>query len=179
MPNSLTFIRLLMIPAFFYLFFFQPAFPIWVLLLVAFFTDFLDGQIARWRGEITEFGVAFDPLVDRLFIFSVLISYFFQGNLALIFIIPVLLRDLLIVIGYLFLRAQRISLAVSLLGKIATFIIFSSLVMIVFPGMEKAGLYVYLLGVLVYLYSGFDYFLSALAAWKKKDINKATKFLEA
>jgi len=177
LPNLLTFIRLITIPLFLYLFFSYPDFPFWALLLVAFLTDFLDGQLARRRGEVTDFGVIFDPLVDRLFVFSVLIAYFFRGNLSLVFVLPVLFRDLVIVIGYLFLKSQKISLSVSLLGKIATFIIFSSLVIIVFPGMEKPGLYVYLLGALLYLYSAFDYFLSALKAFKKKEINQATKFL--
>ncbi len=178
LPNLITLIRLLMIPAFLYFFFYWPDFPVWSLLLLAFFTDFLDGQIARRLSKVTYFGVVFDPLVDRLFIFSVLVAYYFQGYLPLIFVLPVLLRDFLIVVGYLFLKARKVSLSVSLLGKIATFLIFSSLVIAVFPGAERLGHYIYVLGALVYLYSGFDYFIAARTVWKRESVPKTTKFFE-
>lgn len=177
LPNLITLIRLLMIPVFLYFFFYWPGFPVWSLLLLAFFTDFLDGQIARRLDVVTHFGVVFDPLVDRLFIFSVLVAYYFRGYLSLAFISPVLFRDFLVVVGYLFLRARKIFLSVSLTGKIATFLIFSSLVIAVFPGMERLGLYIYIIGALVYLYSGFDYFLTARNVCKKEGITKAAKFL--
>lgn len=178
LPNLITLIRLLMIPAFLYFFFYWPDFPVWSLLLLAFFTDFLDGQIARRLNEVTRFGVVFDPLVDRLFIFSVLVAYYFQGYLPLIFVLPVWLRDFLIIVGYLFLKTRKVSLDVSLLGKIATFLIFSSLVMTVFPGAERLGLYIYVLGALFYLYSGFDYFIAARTVWKKESVPKTTKFFK-
>lgn len=179
LPNLLTFTRLIMIPVFLYFFFYGPGFPVWALLIVAFLTDFLDGQIARKLDKVTQFGIFFDPLVDRLFIFSVLIAYFLKGTLSLIMVLPVLARDLLVMIGYLFLKARKISLSVSLTGKIATFLIFSSLVMIISPGMKGPGLYLYILGALIYLYSAFDYFLDARTAWKRENVSRETKFFGA
>ncbi len=170
-----------MIPAFLYFFFHWPVFPVWALLLFAFLTDFLDGQLARRLDEVTRFGVVFDPLVDRLFIFSVLVAYYIRGYLSLLFVLPVLARDFLVVVGYLFLKLRKVSLGVSLFGKIATFLIFSSLVMVVLPEMESWGLSIYVIGALVYLYSAFDYFLIARHVLKKEISSKsrATNFLGA
>ena len=77
LPNSLTLLRIFLVP-----------FLVVVLLtkfdgretvglvifLVATATDFLDGWLARRRGQITTFGTLLDPIADKLLISAVFIS---------------------------------------------------------------------------------------------------------
>jgi CDP-diacylglycerol--glycerol-3-phosphate 3-phosphatidyltransferase len=55
-PNHLTVLRMLLIPLF----------------LFAALTDWFDGSLARVRRQVTEWGIIYDPLVDKLLIGSVL-----------------------------------------------------------------------------------------------------------
>jgi CDP-diacylglycerol---glycerol-3-phosphate 3-phosphatidyltransferase len=75
-PNYLTFLRIISIP--FILFPLQSGRPNSTLLAaivfsVAFFTDWLDGFIARKKNLVTKLGKIWDPLADKLLIGSSLI----------------------------------------------------------------------------------------------------------
>ncbi len=65
-PNLLSLLRLLMIPAFAWLYVHgQKGAAAWVLLLSG-LTDVADGYIARRFNQVSDFGKAFDPLADKL-----------------------------------------------------------------------------------------------------------------
>lgn len=51
------------------------------LFLAAAVTDFLDGRIARERGQITNFGILMDPLVDKVLVCAVFIALVERGRL--------------------------------------------------------------------------------------------------
>lgn len=70
LPNKLTMLRMLLIPVFL-VFMLVSSIPhnyLWALLIFAgaAITDFLDGDIARKRGLVTNFGKFMDPLADKL-----------------------------------------------------------------------------------------------------------------
>ncbi len=73
-PNKITLIRLLMIPLiiFFYLATFIPygRLVAAILFMIACFTDFLDGYIARKTNQVTTLGKFFDTIVDKILIMS-------------------------------------------------------------------------------------------------------------
>lgn len=71
-PNHVTVARMLMTP-FVVIFLMYEWYPAGVtLFLIAAFTDALDGSLARIRKQITEWGIVFDPIADKLLIGSVL-----------------------------------------------------------------------------------------------------------
>jgi len=71
-PNHLTVARMLLTPIVL-LFLSRGQFNIGVpLFLFAALTDALDGSLARIRKQITEWGILYDPLADKLLIGSVL-----------------------------------------------------------------------------------------------------------
>lgn len=79
LPNKLTMLRVLMIPVFL-LFFHVRAIPwhtLWALLVfaAASVTDCLDGQIARRRGLITDFGKFMDPLADKVLVMTAVLCF--------------------------------------------------------------------------------------------------------
>ncbi|MCS7090146.1 MAG: CDP-diacylglycerol--glycerol-3-phosphate 3-phosphatidyltransferase [Verrucomicrobiota bacterium] len=51
------------------------------LFVAAAVTDFFDGRIARGRGQITNFGILMDPLVDKVLVCAVFIALVERGRL--------------------------------------------------------------------------------------------------
>ena len=74
-PNILVYIRIALIPAFAVAYIFAETdsqyYVAFGIMLVAFLTDFLDGQIARRCNQITNLGKIIDPIADKLYQFSV------------------------------------------------------------------------------------------------------------
>lgn len=87
LPNKLTVFRIILIPVFMLLLIFSKGSAVvntdldltlsWVLAAIVFavacITDFLDGQIARRKHLVTNFGKFFDPLADKLLVMTALI----------------------------------------------------------------------------------------------------------
>ncbi len=69
------------------------------LFVLAALTDYLDGYVARRLGQISDFGKILDPLADKVFVGGVVLLLLFLDILPLWLVLPVLLRDLLILLG--------------------------------------------------------------------------------
>ena len=67
-----------------------------VLFIIAVFTDFLDGYVARKKNMQTEFGRTLDKIADKLLIDSVLIVLASQGFLHPIIPVIVVARDYIV-----------------------------------------------------------------------------------
>lgn len=75
------------------LFFYKSA-PIRIVaIILAMFTDFIDGFLARKRRSTTQFGAILDPAMDKLFVFIALSVLFQEGQLDLWEAIAMLSRD--------------------------------------------------------------------------------------
>jgi CDP-diacylglycerol--glycerol-3-phosphate 3-phosphatidyltransferase len=77
LPNSLTLLRIFLVPFLVVVLLtkFDGRETVGLLIfLVATATDFLDGWIARRRGQITTFGTLLDPIADKLLISAAFIS---------------------------------------------------------------------------------------------------------
>lgn len=75
-PNSLTFIRIALIPCFVIIFYIPFPNHRWVvaaLFLVAAFTDWLDGFLARHLKQTSPFGEFLDPVADKLIVSTALV----------------------------------------------------------------------------------------------------------
>jgi CDP-diacylglycerol--glycerol-3-phosphate 3-phosphatidyltransferase len=77
------------------------------LLVVAALTDRLDGDLARWRNEITEWGKIVDPLADKICVVGGAIALVIIGDFPLWFLVALAVRDLLILAGGLHLKRSR------------------------------------------------------------------------
>lgn len=69
LPNKLTILRIILVPVFvacFYLPVEGAMYIAAVVFVVAYFTDMLDGYIARKYNLITDFGKLMDPMADKL-----------------------------------------------------------------------------------------------------------------
>ena len=94
MANYLTFARIIIIMPFVGLFFVNTDWNMkaaFVLFFLAAITDFLDGYIARQRGEETALGAALDPVADKLLVTAALILLARNGVIYGAHIIAVLI----------------------------------------------------------------------------------------
>ncbi len=76
-------------------------------IIVAVATDFLDGFLARKLHQVTDFGKIIDPLADKIGIGAYAVFLAITGDIPLWFIIFVLLRDILILSGGLYIHHNK------------------------------------------------------------------------
>ena len=76
LPNKLTMLRILLIPVFMVVLYWDFPGATWVavaIFIVASFTDLLDGKIARKYNLVTDFGKFADPLADKMLVTAALL----------------------------------------------------------------------------------------------------------
>ena len=125
-PNILTIGRIIIVP-FFVLAFYLPGFygdlTALVLFLIASFTDFLDGMLARMLGEESKLGELLDPIADKIIVATALILLVMDGTIRhyeVIAAIIILTREILVSGLREFLAKGQINLPVSNLAKLKT-----------------------------------------------------------
>ncbi len=67
-----------------------------ILFIVASFTDFLDGYIARKYNMVTDFGKMIDAISDKLLTNSVLIILGCSGKISAIIVVIIIARDIVV-----------------------------------------------------------------------------------
>lgn len=124
-PNVISFIRLCMIPVFFVLLMNGYDIPATIVFAVAACTDFIDGQVARRTHSVSKLGQLLDPAVDRLLMIFGVIGLLVVERLPLWIVVVVLVRDLLLLFGGLYLiKRWKTRVAVIFPGKVATTLLF-------------------------------------------------------
>jgi cardiolipin synthase len=125
-PNILTIGRIIIVP-FFVITFYLPGFYgdiiALVLFIIASFTDFLDGMLARMMEQESKLGELLDPIADKIIVAAALILLVMNGaikNFEVIAAIIILTREILISGLREFLAKGRIKLPVSNLAKLKT-----------------------------------------------------------
>jgi len=127
-PNILTIGRIMIVP-FFVIAFYLPGFygdlTAFALFVIASFTDFLDGMLARMMGEESKLGELLDPIADKIIVAAALILLVMSGTIKhyeVIAAIIILTREILISGLREFLAKGQIKLPVSNLAKLKTFL---------------------------------------------------------
>lgn len=125
LANAISFIRLLMVPAYLALLLHGCDVLATVLFAAAALTDFVDGQIARRTHTVSKLGQLLDPAVDRILMITGVLGVFLVGRIPLWIIVVVLARDLLMLIGGgILLTKYKIRIPVIYPGKVATTLLF-------------------------------------------------------
>jgi cardiolipin synthase len=132
--NIITVLRLIMVPFFFAVFIETDNDVLaFVLFAVAGSTDWIDGQIARRTGTVTEIGKAIDPLVDRLLLAAGVLGLYLVERLPLWLVLVLLARDLYLLAGAYTLAHKRARpVRVVFVGKLTTAVLlfgFSDLIL--------------------------------------------------
>lgn len=128
---------------------------------VASLTDLLDGELARRRGLITDFGKIADPIADKALTGSALITLSALGELSWWVTGVILFRELAVT-GLRFLVLSRGVIAASRGGKIKTMLQVVAIALYILPGPPQiARAAVMAVAVAVTLVTGADYVVRA------------------
>ncbi len=135
LPNTLSLLRVILVPAFVATLLFLRNIEVWGLLIPALIyaltalTDMLDGKIARKYNMITDFGKFIDPLADKFMVLSAFAAMdllmALRGDMtesvvfSFVFLV-ILLRELGVTSLRLVVAGKKIVVAASMLGKIKT-----------------------------------------------------------
>jgi len=95
-----------------------------LILLIACFTDYLDGKLARKFNAVSKFGLFMDPLADKLLVLATFII-FLQVDILSDIVLPwmvilIFLRDFLVTILRLLMKKYNISMITSNISKFKT-----------------------------------------------------------
>jgi len=166
LPNALSVLRLVLAVAFPFLD------PRWWLaaVLVAGVSDWLDGYLAR-RWRLTSWlGGVLDGLADKLFVFSVLLTLAFHGDLSAWWIPVLLARDLSVAMGMAIGIARGNRQAIRdvgsrFFGKLTTVVIFAFFfALLALPEQELLHRVLYILSGALSITAAVDYGRARLRA---------------
>lgn len=120
--NIITVLRLILVPFFFAVLLSGRSDVLaFLIFALAASTDWVDGQIARRTGTVTEIGKAIDPLVDRLLIASGVLGVYLLGRVPIWIVLVLLARDAYLLGGAsLLARRGARSIPVIYIGKVTT-----------------------------------------------------------
>ena len=99
----------LLAPLAYFLFSDVPNARLWAagVMVLAAITDFLDGYIARLLHQVTDFGKIIDPIADKLAAGGGSIMLVMIGAMPMWYVIVVVVRDLLILFGGIYIRSRK------------------------------------------------------------------------
>lgn len=181
LPNKLTILRVILIP-FFVVSLLVPLFGYgpcegpakWIALgifIVASFTDFLDGKIARKYNLVTNFGKFMDPLADKLLVCSALICMVDLGRIEGYIVLIIISREFTIS-GFRLVAADNgVVIAASYFGKVKTVmqILLVCLLIVDFECLSVVTIVVKYLALALTIISLADYL------WKNRKVMGETK----
>ena len=179
-PNILTIGRIIIVP-FFVLAFYLPGLygdlTALILFIVASFTDFLDGMLARMLGEESRLGELLDPIADKIIVATALILLVMDGtirNYEVIAAIIILTREILVSGLREFLAGGKIRLPVSSLAKLKTVLQMVAIALLLSRetgnsiinfqdyNAQTIGIILLWLSAALTLYTGYDYMLKGI-----------------
>lgn len=134
-PNSLTVLRILLVPVFVGFLVYERYDYALITLLIAALTDGLDGAIARLANQRTPIGAYLDPLADKILLMSAFLTLSVMHVIPVWTVILVVSRDVILLTGTLIARLTESNVDVSptMLGKgttLAQFLYITGVVLI-------------------------------------------------
>jgi cardiolipin synthase len=183
LPNLLTYFRILAVPLLVVFFFLEGNASRWMSLgvfVLASFTDFLDGYLARAWQQQSAIGRLLDPIADKLLVATALLLLVSEGTIgewSVLAAIVILTREISVSGLREFLAGAQVSVPVSQLAKWKTALQMIAIgALLVGPAGDRLmkyyfadlGLFTYIgllllwIAALLTLVTGYDYFRAGL-----------------
>lgn len=180
-PNLLTYGRILAVPVIVFCFFVEgklesSEFARWAgfwIFVVASFTDYLDGYLARIWNQTSNIGRMLDPIADKLLVASVLLLMAADGTIAgwsIWAAITILCREILVSGLREYLAALKVAVPVTRIAKWKTTIQMVAIAFLlagpagdkILPYTTEMGITLLWVAAVLTMYTGYDYFKAGL-----------------
>ena len=145
-----------------------------IIFILASFTDYLDGYIARKNKQVTDFGKFSDAIADKVLVNSVLIIFASQGFIPAIIPVVIIVRDIIVDAIRMNVAGKGVVQAAKMSGKIKTACLMIGIVLTFFYnlpfeliGLQISKFFLYF-GSLMAIVSMVEYY----------NLNKKTLFSE-
>lgn len=145
-----------------------------VIFILASFTDYLDGYLARKNKQVTDFGKFSDAIADKVLVNSVLIIFASQGFIPAIVPVVIICRDIIVDAIRMNVAGKGVVQAAKMSGKIKTACLMIGVILTFFYnlpfeifGLQISKFFIYF-GTLMSIISLVEYF----------NLNKKTLFSE-
>lgn len=190
-PNILTYLRIISIPFFMYFTIakgtyilrsdaFPAGFPLigLIIMVAAASTDIFDGYIARRFHQTSQLGILMDPLADKLMHTMAVLSLVIAGFIHWAFIVLLLLKEALMIIGASVLFKDSKLIKANMMGKIASVNLSIAIIMCYFHTFFATKVF-YLdwivlgIGTLLTYVAFVNYFKQAITFYKNRKKREA------
>lgn len=175
-PNILSAFRIALVGVFVWLFRLEAYWWALGVYLLAFFTDILDGYLARRNNWISNIGKLLDPLADKLLILAAMICYASLGWIPLYIVIAELIKELLMIVGGVFMLKYKIVVYADTFGKISAGLLHASIVFTIVEHFVQVitpwHIVVFIISVLLAYVSMANYFFKNVYPVLKKGNKK-------
>ncbi len=180
-PNCMGYFRILLIPVFGWLYLREDPGSHYLaagVILLSYFTDFLDGQVARRFHMITEFGKFLDPVADKLTHGAIALCLVFRyESMKYLFLLMVVKEGFMAVMGLINLRHGRKLEGAKWFGKVCTGSLFLLLfLLVIWPEIPRLwadrliGLEIGVMALTLLLY--IPEFYKMIQSWDRKQREK-------
>lgn len=166
LPNVLTFLRLLLVPLLVAVLLTRYDGWEWAglgVFLVASFTDFLDGFLARRRKEVTRLGQILDPAADKILTSSAFIALVELGLAPAWIVVVIVAREFAVSTLRTFGATQGITIPAGFSGKVKTVVQMVAIsLLIVYDQLGEFRLLATLslwAALVISVYSGIEYYV--------------------
>ncbi len=160
-PNIITIIRLLCIPWLAAEIYRTRGYSLLsgILYIAIWFTDYIDGYIARKYDQVSDLGKMLDPFVDKLFHLVTAIMMTVVGRIPAWFPIAFVVKEVLMVLGAVALVKNKLIMSAKWYGKVSTVVVAAAfaLVFIIPERYDWVNEYLFIIPTVTIYYSLFAY----------------------
>jgi len=166
LASKITLVRVAFIPIFMVLMYLGEGSSnifMWLALavfIIASITDYVDGQIARKKNQVSDFGKFLDPLADKLLVISAMCMFCEWGMMPAWALMLVLAREFSVTGLRLIAVGKGKVIAAGWSGKIKTASTMVGLcIWMAFPTLDILGIIIMTVIIITTIYSGIEYFI--------------------
>jgi len=173
LANRITVFRIFLVPLIVFFLLYSSKYYMHLIaafiFLIASLTDLIDGYIARYRNEVTNFGKLLDPIADKLLTSSALISLVDLQKIPAWIVVFIIGRDFCISGLRSIAASQGFVIQASVIGKYKTVFEICGILLLILTGTSSEEIFYYLnlsglgiifLAAIFAVISGMQYFFS-------------------
>ncbi len=136
-----------------------------ILFIIASVSDFIDGNLARKKNMVTDFGKVMDAIADKILVNGVLIIMATDGIIPVIIPVVIITRDTIVDCIKMIAGSKGKVVAASIWGKMKTVCMMCGVSLLFFNNLPfellgfSLGYYLVIIACLLSIYSGIQYFM--------------------